>query len=184
MFSCQTFANSLLLRCLVPKLCPMNEKHGTESMTEACPRPETLRHFVLGQLSPAEIDDVATHLEVCTECCGRIEDIDNEGDYVGDLLSGSCAPDELREFCEPSADFEDEAACRAAVERITRRSFDSLPNSDKKQTQNSSDAPPSWKSGTAELAIQQLGDFRLLREVGRGGMGIVYEAEQIGRAHV
>ena len=179
MFSCQTFANSLLLRCLVPKLCPMNEKHGTESMTEACPRPETLRHFVLGQLSPAEIDDVAAHLEACTECCGRIEDIDNEGDYVGDLLSGSCAPDELREFCEPSADFEDEAACRAAVERITRRSFDSLPNSDKKQTQNSSDAPPSWKSGTAELAIQQLGDFRLLREVGRGGMGIVYEAEQI-----
>jgi WD40 repeat protein/serine/threonine protein kinase len=26
---------------------------------------------------------------------------------------------------------------------------------------------------------QQLGDFRLLREVGRGGMGIVYEAEQL-----
>jgi WD40 repeat protein/serine/threonine protein kinase len=33
-------------------------------------------------------------------------------------------------------------------------------------------APPS-------PALQQLGDFRILREVGKGGMGIVYEAEQV-----
>src|SRR5207245_7634211 len=27
--------------------------------------------------------------------------------------------------------------------------------------------------------LQQLGDFRIQREIGRGGMGIVYEAEQV-----
>lgn len=46
---------------------------------------------------------------------------------------------------------------------------------------NSSGWPSSWlldKDGAPYL----LGDYRLIREVGRGGMGIVYEAEQISLA--
>src|SRR5262245_60032777 len=42
--------------------------------------------------------------------------------------------------------------------------------------------PADWsnsESGIDELCAQPLGDFRLIREVGRGGMGIVYEAEQL-----
>jgi tetratricopeptide (TPR) repeat protein/serine/threonine protein kinase len=88
-------------------------------------------------------------------------------DYLAAVEAGAAPPrDEfLARYPELAEDLE---ACLAALRFIGR----------------AAEGPRSVVAGFAEpqapeQAPGQLGDFRLIREVGRGGMGVVYEAEQV-----
>ena len=72
----------------------------------------------------------------------------------------------LDEYCDRHPDLaEDIRAVFPALVELERAKADAGPE----LAVEGADAPP----------VAQLGDFRLLRVVGRGGMGVVYEAEQV-----
>src|SRR5438552_11358865 len=47
------------------------------------------------------------------------------------------------------------------------------------QVKEERQAPVEQAASLALLPLEQLGDFRIIREIGHGGMGVVYEAEQV-----
>jgi tetratricopeptide (TPR) repeat protein len=88
-------------------------------------------------------------------------------DYLAAAAAGTAPPPEqfLARYPELAEDLD---ACLAALHFIGR----------------AAQGPRSVAAGLAEVeppdqVVGQLGDFRILREVGRGGMGVVYEAEQV-----
>ena len=89
-------------------------------------------------------------------------------EYLADLEAGARPdPEELVARCPQMA--EPLKACLAILEDL-RDAAPGLRGSGRSE-------PPADPENQPEL--NQLGDFRLVREVGRGGMGVVYEAEQI-----
>ncbi len=79
----------------------------------------------------------------------------------------------LTEYVERAPDLEDEI----------RELFPALVAMEQAGPDDGNDAVPGLRSAAAEIAPERLGEFRIVREIGRGGMGIVYEAvqESLGR---
>ena len=141
-----------------------------------CPAVETLTRFVMGQSADDESEVIEQHLLGCEECLVRTREV-RQSDTLMDAVRQS-----RDVMAEPS----NNAALSGVIERL-RGQIAALIDPTEMSREDTHDVQLSASGdqeilsllGPAESAdeLGRLGEFRVLKLLGVGGMGVVFLAE-------
>jgi len=142
-----------------------------------CPTSDRLKLFITGQLPEAEVETLAAHLEVCSNCVQSLHTL-HDAAVTSDLRAGATLSDSGQQA--------------PLVQELMGRLIASRDKLGTASSVASSDAPtiaPAGPAGSGELAflsapqasdeIGRLNGYRVLKILGAGGMGLVLEAEDL-----
>jgi len=126
---------------------------GRRLMTEAtCPNQTVLSDYSLGRLDAESIEPLECHLDSCPRCQSLLASSLTDSDPLLRAFTGAGNVDDA---------FESEADMKRGMETILHAAAETFAG-----IQDKSPVP----------RLKRLRDYRIVREIGHGGMGSVYEA--------
>jgi serine/threonine protein kinase/formylglycine-generating enzyme required for sulfatase activity len=139
----------------------------------ACPDAGRYRRMLSGELSPVEAEQLASHLETCPACAESVAGIGDDT-LAEALRAAATAPLDPEGACVEQiiSRFREASGTDAATVSNAGATDSELPAANAPDEKMSFLAP-----AQAPDELGRLGHYRVLRLLGQGGMGLVFEAE-------